>query len=52
MGDEWEDPVHEVFADGTTCAQRWPPAFVASAPGDGSRIADEADDLLASGFGR
>lgn len=30
----------------------WPPAFFASAPGDGKRIADEADELLREGFGR
>ncbi|WP_460393364.1 hypothetical protein [Actinophytocola sediminis] len=30
----------------------WPPAFFASAPGDGTRIADRADDLLRDGFGR
>lgn len=30
----------------------WPPAFFASAPGDGTRIADQADDLLREGFGR
>lgn len=30
----------------------WPPAFFASAPGDGTRIADRADDLLREGFGR
>jgi hypothetical protein len=29
----------------------WPPAFFASAPGDGTRIADQADDLLREGFG-
>jgi len=30
----------------------WPPAFFASAPGDGERIADQADELLREGFGR
>jgi hypothetical protein len=30
----------------------WPPAFFASAPGDGTRIADHADELLREGFGR
>lgn len=30
----------------------WPPAFFASAPGDGTRIADQVDDLLREGFGR
>jgi len=30
----------------------WPPAFFASAPGDGTRIADQADELLREGFGR
>jgi hypothetical protein len=30
----------------------WPPAFFASAPGDGTRIADRADELLREGFGR
>lgn len=30
----------------------WPPAFFASAPGDGGRIADEADELLRQGFGQ
>jgi hypothetical protein len=30
----------------------WPTAFFASAPGDGTRIADRADDLLREGFGR
>jgi hypothetical protein len=28
----------------------WPPAFFASAPGDG--IAEQADELLREGFGR
>lgn len=30
----------------------WPPAFFASAPGDGTRIADQVDELLREGFGR
>jgi hypothetical protein len=30
----------------------WPPAFFASAPGDGTCIADQADELLREGFGR
>jgi hypothetical protein len=30
----------------------WPPAFFASAPGDGISIADTADELLSQGFGR
>jgi hypothetical protein len=30
----------------------WPPAFFASAPGDGTSIAEQADDLLREGFGR
>jgi len=30
----------------------WPPAFFASAPGDGKSIAEEADELLREGFGR
>lgn len=30
----------------------WPPAFFASAPGDGVRIADQADELLREGFAR
>ena len=30
----------------------WPPAFFASAAGDGKSIADEADELLREGFGR
>lgn len=30
----------------------WPPAFFASAPGDGTRIAEQADELLREGFGR
>lgn len=30
----------------------WPPAFFASAPGDGSSIAETADELLREGFGR
>jgi hypothetical protein len=29
----------------------WPPAFFASAPGSGERIADHVDDLLHEGFG-
>jgi hypothetical protein len=33
-------------------AVAWPPAFFASAPGDGESIADEADELLHEGFGR
>ncbi|WP_033296275.1 hypothetical protein [Amycolatopsis jejuensis] len=31
---------------------QWPPAFFASAPGDGVSIAEEADELLSEGFGR
>lgn len=30
----------------------WPPAFFASAPGDGTRIADQVEELLQEGFGR
>ena len=30
----------------------WPPAFFAGAAGDGTSIADTADDLLERGFGR
>lgn len=30
----------------------WPPAFFASAPGDGESIAEQADTLLREGFGR
>jgi hypothetical protein len=30
----------------------WPPAFFASAPGDGMSIAEQADELLRQGFGR
>jgi hypothetical protein len=30
----------------------WPPAFFASAPGDGTSIAERAEDLLREGFGR
>lgn len=30
----------------------WPPAFFASAPGDGVSIAEQADQLLREGFGR
>lgn len=30
----------------------WPPAFFASAPGDGTSIAEHADKLLREGFGR
>jgi hypothetical protein len=30
----------------------WPPAFFASAPGDGTSIAEHADELLREGFGR
>jgi hypothetical protein len=30
----------------------WPPAFFASAPGDGVGIAEQADELLRKGFGR
>jgi hypothetical protein len=30
----------------------WPPAFFASAPGDGTSIAERADELLREGFGR
>ena len=32
--------------------QSWPPAFFASAPGDGVSIAEQADELLREGFGR
>lgn len=28
------------------------PAFIAAAPGDGRRIADDVDELLRDGFGR
>ncbi|WP_285490119.1 hypothetical protein [Amycolatopsis taiwanensis] len=30
----------------------WPPAFFASAPGDGVSIAEQAGELLREGFGR
>lgn len=30
----------------------WPPAFFASAPGDGTSIAETAGELLREGFGR
>lgn len=30
----------------------WPPAFFASAPGDGVSIAEDAERLLREGFGR
>lgn len=30
----------------------WPPAFFASAPGDGTSIAERAEDLLRDGFGQ
>jgi hypothetical protein len=33
-------------------ATSWPPAFFAGAAGGGTSIADDADELLADGFGR
>jgi hypothetical protein len=30
----------------------WPPAFFASASGDGTSVAEHADELLRDGFGR
>ncbi|ASR33866.1 hypothetical protein BAY61_01405 [Prauserella marina] len=33
-------------------AHPWPPAFFASAPGDGISIAERADDLLREGLRR
>ena len=52
-----EDQVPQALADVRRHLQlvpdhKWPPAFFASAPGDGKCIADEADDLLSEGFGR
>ena len=52
-----EDQVPIVLADirrhlHSAADRPWPPAFFASAPGDGTRIADQADDLLREGFGR
>jgi hypothetical protein len=52
-----EDQVPQALADVRRRLQPaserpWPPAFFAIAPGDGRSIADEADDLLAEGFGR
>jgi hypothetical protein len=37
---------------GPAGAHAWPPAFFASAPGDGISIAEQADRLLREGFGR
>jgi hypothetical protein len=52
-----EDQVSVVLADIRRHLRRvedrpWPPAFFASAPGDGTRIADQVDELLREGFGR
>ena len=52
-----EDRVPRVLADvrrhlRPVSERSWPPDFFASAPGDGKRIADEADELLREGFGR
>jgi hypothetical protein len=30
----------------------WPPAFFASAPGDGTSVAEWGDELLREGFGQ
>ncbi|HEX5407692.1 MAG TPA: hypothetical protein VFX16_35945 [Pseudonocardiaceae bacterium] len=30
----------------------WPPAFFASAPGDGTSVAEHADEWLREGFGQ
>jgi hypothetical protein len=46
--DELERLVHLRQAE----SRPWPPAFFASAPGDGTSIARRADDLLREGFGR
>lgn len=63
--DELERLVHEIPEDQVPLAlvemrrhlrpvndRPWPPAFFASAPGDGTSIAETADDLLREGFGR
>lgn len=45
-----DDQVSSVLAAVRRVANQ--PAFFASAPGSGRRIAGEADDLFAEGFGR
>jgi hypothetical protein len=63
--DELERLVHEIPEDQVPLVladirrhlrpvedRSWPPAFFASAPGDGTSIAERADELLREGFGR
>lgn len=63
--DELERLVHEIPDDQVPQAlaemrrhlrpisdRPWPPAWFASAPGDGTAIGANADDLLAEGFGQ
>jgi hypothetical protein len=51
-----EGQVRQVLADVRRMRgigdREWPPAFFASAPGDGKSVAEEADELLREGFGR
>jgi hypothetical protein len=63
--DELERLVHEIPEDEVPLAlaelrrhlrqvgdRPWPPAWFASAPGDGTSIGANADELLAEGFGQ
>jgi hypothetical protein len=52
-----DDQVPEVLADvrrhlRPVKDRPWPPAFFASAPGDGTSIAERSDELLREGFGQ
>jgi len=52
-----EDQVAPVLADlrrrlRPPTDRPWPPPFFAVVPGDGTSIADKADDLLREGFAR
>ncbi|WAL65907.1 hypothetical protein ORV05_34485 [Amycolatopsis cynarae] len=51
--DQVSDALHELRRHLQPVRERpWPPAFFASAPGDGVSIAEQADELLREGFGR
>jgi hypothetical protein len=52
-----EDQVPDVLADvrrhlRPVKDRPWPPAFFASAPGDGTSIAERSEELLRDGFGQ
>jgi hypothetical protein len=51
--DQVPDALREIRRHLQPVSERpWPPAFFASAPGDGVSIAEQADELLREGFGR